>query len=164
MGKGNRLQLALFLSTYTNKIDKKGRVSVPASFRAAVKEEVFPGIIAFRSFKHQAIECCTYERMEKLSQSVDHMDAFSEAQDDFTASIFADAKELMFDSDGRVVMPKALLDHGNITDRATFVGRGATFQIWQAEAFEAFENEARTRIREAKATLKIRQDQKEKGD
>ena len=149
--------MALFLSTFVNKVDKKGRVSVPAAFRASLSAEPFQGFIAFRSHKHDAIECCSYSRMEQLSQSVDSLDLFSDEQDDFTATIFADSVQVPFDGDGRIVLPKKLLDYIGSSNEVAFVGRGATFQIWLPEKFEAAQNESRERIKQARSTLKLAQ-------
>jgi MraZ protein len=147
--------MALFLSTFVNKIDKKGRISVPATFRAALSGESFQGIVAFRSYKHQAIEACSMERMQKLCASVDDLDFFSDKQDDLASTIFADALQLPLDGDGRIILPQILLDHAGISDSAAFVGRGATFQIWMPEAFAAFQDEARARVSEQQTTLKM---------
>ena len=47
----------MFLSTYVNKVDRKGRVSVPATFRASLAAETqrFPGVIVFPSYKYPAL-------------------------------------------------------------------------------------------------------------
>lgn len=147
--------MALFLSTFVNKVDKKGRVSVPASFRAALSGESFQGFIAFRSHKHDAIECCSYSRMEQLSKSVDSLDLFSDEQDDFTATIFADSIQVPFDGDGRIVLPKALLDYLGPSPEVAFVGRGATFQLWLPDTFKAVQTASRDRIKESRSTLKL---------
>ena len=147
--------MGLFLSTFINKIDAKGRVSVPATFRSALAQESFQGLIAFRSYKYNAIECCSYTRMEMLSGSLDNLDMFSDEQDDLTATIFADALQLPFDGNGRIVLPKQLADFANISDRAAFVGRGATFQIWAPEDFEKIQNEARHRTKDRQVTLRL---------
>ena len=60
--------MRLFLSTFTNKVDKKGRVSVPATFRAALSELSFPGIVAYRSFTALCIEGCGMDFMQRLSE------------------------------------------------------------------------------------------------
>ena len=122
--------MALFLSTFINKVDRKGRVSVPAPFRAAVADQSFKGIVAFRSYREAAIEACAIDRMERLSESVDALDQFSEEQDDFASTIFADAHQLPIDGDGRIILPSALVEHAGITDAAAFVGRGGTFQVF----------------------------------
>ena len=145
----------LFLSIYFNRLDKKGRISVPASYRATLSQEGYSGFIAFRSYKFPAIECCSFSRMEQMSKSVDQLDIFSEAQDDFSAAIFADAEQIPFDGDGRIILPKDLVTFAEIEGTAAFVGRGATFQIWRPDRFEAHQNKARERIHERQATLKL---------
>jgi MraZ protein len=150
--------MTLFLSTFVNKLDKKGRVSVPASFRLALTGQSFQGIIAFRSFKLPAIEGMGMDRMQRLSASVDQLDLFSDAQDDLTASIFSDSQMLAFDGDGRVVLNQALINHAKIQDNVAFVGRGATFQIWNPHDFEVHQQEARQRILTNRETLKLKVD------
>lgn len=148
--------MGLFLSTYTNKVDSKGRVSVPATFRAALAREPFQGVVLFRSYKHDALEGCGFSRMEALSQTIDEQtDIFSESQDDITAAIFADAIQLPFDGDGRIVLPKDLVDFAGIKDRAAFVGRGKTFQLWSPESFQDFQAEARERVKQGKISLRM---------
>lgn len=150
--------MGLFLSTFTNKVDSKGRVSVPASFRASLSQEPFQGIIVYRSYKYDALECCGYSRMAQLSQTIDEQtDIFSQTQDDLTAAIFADSMQIPFDGDGRIVLPKSLCDFAGIADRAAFVGRGQTFQIWLPETFEAFQAQARARVREGGVSLRMSQ-------
>lgn len=150
--------MTLFLSTFINKLDKKGRVSVPASFRLALSGQSFQGIVAFRSYKLPSIEGMGMDRMQRLSDSVDQLDLFSEAQEDLTATIFADAQMLALDGDGRVIIPRLLLEHAQIKDAVAFVGRGATFQLWDPKNFEDHQKEARKRVQDQQATLKLRAD------
>jgi transcriptional regulator MraZ len=149
--------MALFLSTYVNKVDKKGRVSVPASFRATLSGQTFAGIVAFRSPNFPALEACGGDRMERLSRSLDDLPMFSREQDDLAALIFAGSFQLPFDGDGRIVLPEALASHAQITDRAAFIGRGPMFQIWNPDAYARFEDEARQRIQSSGATLRLSQ-------
>jgi MraZ protein len=147
--------MALFLSTFINKIDRKGRVSVPAPFRAALKGQSFRGVVAFRSYREATIEACSIDRMDELARSLDELDQFSEKQDDLASTIFADAHQLALDGDGRIILPPALLQHAGITDRAAFVGRGPTFQIWEPGAFDLHQGTARDRVRADGATLRL---------
>ena len=149
-------EVALFLSTFVNKVDRKGRISVPAPFRAALAGQVFNGIVAFRSYKQRTIEACGVDRMASLSESLDDMELFSEAQDDLASTIFADAHQLPFDGEGRIVLTPVLAEHADIADMAAFVGRGATFQIWKPEAFRAHQEQARARASSQGATLRLR--------
>ena len=148
--------MALFLSTYVNKVDRKGRVSVPASFRAALQGLSFHGIVAFRSYKDAAIIGCGIDFMERMSASVTDLDLFSDVQDDLSATIFADAHQLALDGDGRIMLPRALADHAGITESAAFVGRGDTFQIWQPDSFDKRLVDAREQAKTEGATLRVR--------
>ncbi len=90
------------------------------------------------------------DRMEKLSQHMDRFDLFSQDQDDWAASIFADAQHLAFDSEGRVTLPESMKVHANLTKEVAFVGRGPTFQLWNPEDFRIYQDAARQRIRDRK--------------
>lgn len=155
--------MALFIGTVMNKVDRKGRVSVPASFRAALAGQSFNGIIAFPSFKHKTLECCAIDFMEQLALSLYDVDTFSDQQDDLAATIFAEAHQLPFDSEGRILLPPALLAHAGIVETAAFVGQGPRFQIWEPNAQKAFYAEARERSHRQGATLKVRPPQGLKG-
>ncbi len=147
--------MALFLSTYTNKIDKKGRVSVPAAFRAALAGQNFNGFVAFRSHRLPAIEALDMSRMEAISESADGLELFSEKHEDLSATIFADAAQLAFDGEGRVMLPEILTSHAGISDMAAFAGQGRTFQIWAPETFREHQENARARAREQGMTLQL---------
>ncbi len=127
--------MALFLSTFVNKVDRKGRVSVPATFRAALGAQRFPGIVAFSSFKFPALDCCGIDRMEELSIRHELLEQFSEDYENLSA-LFSGVHELPFDGEGRIVLPAHLAAHAGITEQAAFVGQGSMFQIWEPQRFE----------------------------
>lgn len=132
----------IFLSTFVNSVDAKNRVVVPKEFRIVL--ERFNGFVAFRSHKLNAVDCFSMERMEKLSAKIDEdMDPFSTHRDSLESSIFADAVILRFDKDGRIILPELLTEHANIDQKVAFVGRGATFQIWNPELFKVHQEKAR---------------------
>ena len=147
--------MALFLSTFVNKVDKKGRVSVPAPFRTALAGQSFSGIVAFRSFKLPAIEGSGIDRMEEMSARIDALNEFSEDRDALS-SVFADSEQLAFDGEGRIILPQALCEHAGITENAAFVGLGRTFQIWEPQRFERHRDELRERARRQGTTLPTR--------
>ena len=130
--------MALFLSTFTNKIDAKGRVSVPAQFRSALSNQDFSGIVVYESFINECIEGCDISRIKRLSDSIDNLDPFSEERDAFATTILGGAIQLAVDGDGRVVLPENLLKKMAIKDKALFVGKGPTFEIWNPCAFEEY--------------------------
>ncbi len=146
--------MALFTSTFVNKVDKKGRVSVPASFRMALASQSFAGVVVFPSFVHQAIEGAGYELLERLAQSVEQFDPFTDEHDAFSTTIFGDSHQLSFDSEGRILLPEPLLSHASITTSAAFLGRGGTFQIWEPEALQAYKSDAVERARADRTALR----------
>jgi MraZ protein len=133
--------LAVFLSTYINKIDRKGRVSVPAAFRAALMPANAKGIIVYRAVKLPAIEGSGPDRAEDLSRRIDRLPELSDERDALSA-LLGELRPLDFDGEGRIV-----------SDAAVFVGCGPTFQIWEPERFRRHQDEMRTRIRERGLTL-----------
>jgi MraZ protein len=149
--------VSVYFGTFENKVDRKGRVSVPAPFRQILATSAFQGIIAFRYHTPNAMEACSLEFMERLDQSVADFDLFSEEHDDLAFNIFAESHQLPFDGEGRVILPPALLEVTGIEDRAAFVGKGATFQIWEPAALKA--RKAAARQRAPNLTLRLRRGQ-----
>lgn len=147
--------MPLFLSTYLNRIDKKGRISVPASFRTALADQPFAGIVLFRSTKHSCLEGFDYTTMAELSARLDQFDLFSDDQDDLAAAIFGDSVQLPFDSEGRVVLPEALMQHARLNNEtdAAFVGMGRKFQLWEPGALKSRRDAAAANIRTKGLTL-----------
>lgn len=147
--------MALFLSNFTNKIDKKGRVSVPAQFRQAVSNQDFMGIIVYESFVNQSIEGCDIERIRQLSDSIDDLDPFSETRDAFATAILGGSVQLPFDNEGRIILPDSLIEFANLGESATFVGKGKTFEIWKPESFSDYMKKAKDKAREDRGILRL---------
>lgn len=132
------------MDTIINKVDSKGRVSLPSDYRAIVKE-LSSEIICYRSLNSPCIEGCTEELLEKLAVDMESsLDFFSQTQDDLSNLIFGDARRFSFDSTGRILLSEKLLSHANISDIAIFVGKGRKFQIWSPENWEKEEKRIRT--------------------
>ena len=144
----------MFLSTYENKLDKKGRVSVPASFRNYLSNTGYNGIICFPSFNNQSIEAWPQDRIEKISNSIDTLNPFDEKKDYFATSILSESINLQFDSAGRILLGQKLLKHAKIKNSMLFVGQGKTFQIWEPATFEKFRANARKKANINRAGLK----------
>jgi MraZ protein len=147
--------MALFIDTFVNKIDSKGRVSVPAPFRAALSGQSFHGIVALPTFKYPALQCAGIDWMTRLSSGISTMAVFSDAHDDAASALFGDTKQLAFDGDGRITLLQPLLAHANLSDSAAFVGCGPIFEIWEPAALERRKQEARRRVLENGLSLTL---------
>ena len=150
----------MFLSTYENKLDKKGRVSVPASFRSYLSNLGYNGIICYPSFNNPSIEACSQDRIEKISSAIDSLNPFEEKRDYFATSILSESENLQFDTEGRVSLTEKLLNHAKIKNSILFVGLGKTFQIWEPKNFEKFKVFARKRAFQNRSNLKWENKQK----
>ena len=144
----------MFLSTYENKIDKKGRVSVPASFRSYLSNLGYNGVICYPSFNSKSIEVWPPDRVEKISNSIDSLNPFDEKRDYFATSILSESINLQFDGEGRISLTPKLLKHAKIRSSMVFVGQGKTFQIWEPTIFEKFKVTARKKANINRASLK----------
>lgn len=148
--------MALLVGRHINKIDRKGRVSVPKPFRAAFADQDFQGLYVYPLFKTPALEACDEAFMGRVAESLEDLDMFSDEQDDLASVILENAHALPFDPEGRIVLPPELRDYAGIDGQAVFVGRGGRMQIWNPEAYESRREAAFSRAKATNATLKLR--------
>jgi MraZ protein len=140
--------MSQFLGTHQNKLDGKGRVSIPAPFRASLRKPDGAFLAILRpSHRHACVEGWPLAAFETLDKPLGALPDFSDDQIDLAATIYADANELDIDKDGRVTLPAPLIAHAGLKDTVTFMGLGRMFQIWEPAAAEAFRNAARERQR-----------------
>jgi len=143
----------LFLSTYVNKVDRKGRVSVPATFRSTLATNREPNLlVAFPSVRLPAVECTGSDRMAEMQERIETLEQFSEEYENLSL-LFADAHPLAIDGEGRVILPERLKEHAEIAGEVAFVGLGATFQLWDPARFAQHSAAVRERARRQATTL-----------
>jgi MraZ protein len=147
--------MAQFLGTHTNRLDAKGRVSIPAPFRAVLRPNGASNatLVLRPSHTHPCIEGWPEEAFQALAKPLDTLDLFSEAHDDLAAALFAAAWPLDADKEGRIVLPEPLVAHAGLSEGVTFLGLGRIFQIWEPQAAERRLQEARERARVRALTL-----------
>ena len=148
----------MFLSTFENKLDKKGRVSVPASFRSYLSNLGYNGVICYPSFNNNCIEAWPQDRIEKISNAIDSLNPFEEKKDYFATSILSESTNLQFDSEGRILITSKLLKHAKIKNTMLFVGQGKTFQIWEPSNYEKFKVTAKRKSNIHRSSLKWEQE------
>ena len=147
--------MGVFTGTHTNKVDKKGRVSVPKTFRALFDGEPFQGVYVFPSFRQPTLEACPESFMERIVDSLEDLALFSDEQDDLSI-IVESAQRLAFDPEGRIVVPDEFRAEAGIDAEIAFVGRGRTFQMWDPASYTAARKPAFERAKARGLTLKLR--------
>lgn len=124
----------MYLATVVNNLDAKGRVSVPADFRATATHELFHGIIVWPALNGgHYLEGAGYARMLRIQAALAKLPPYSEERQALQDGIFGESRKLSFDTNGRVTMPKDLLEVLQIEKEIAFVGVGSSFQIWNPQ-------------------------------
>ena len=124
----------MFLSTSHNKIDKKGRVSVPRNFRTYLDLEG-GSLILFKSLQLKCIEGTTLKRISQYVEAIDEIDVMSKDAS-ILRMMMADSFEIKYDNEGRINIPESLLSYADINDIAVFTGIGKSFMIWSDSEYE----------------------------
>jgi len=146
----------LFFSTYVNKVDRKGRVSVPAAFRSTIATNRQPNlVVAFPSLRVPAVECTGSNRIEEMQERIDTLEQFSDEYENLT-QIFADSHPMTMDPEGRIVLPEQLKQYAGISCDVAFVGLGAMFHLWDPARYEEHRAAIRERSRRQGTTLPAR--------
>ena len=152
-----------FLGTHQNRLDAKGRVSVPASFRAVLRSHngtngngsaaTTTQLVLRPSHQHPCIEAWPPAEFHGLAQSLNRYELFSPEHEDMAAAIYAEAYPVESDKEGRIILPEHLVSYAGLTESVVFMWLGRTFQIWEPAAAERRRAEARERARARGFTL-----------
>lgn len=137
-----------YLGTFTNRIDDKGRVSVPAPFRTSLAQENMQSVIVFPSLHGPYLECADRAYWQVLQGRIGAMDPLSKERQAFGRVIAANAQEIPFDANGRIVLPENLRQYAEVVGEACFAGVGDKFEIWQSERFSRAQAKARVALRD----------------
>lgn len=136
-----------FVSNTTLRLDAKGRVSIPAAFRAVLARDGFDGLYCYPALDHPAVDAGGNALLVQIEALIGRFPPYSEEREEFLVALYGRSETLKIDGEGRVVLTDELKTHGGITDSVAFVGLGHKFQIWEPQ---------RLRAHLAKATATVR--------
>ena len=142
-----------FVSTFTNRLDAKGRVSIPAPFRAVLAVDGFDGLYCCPTLDQQAFDAGGNRLRQVIGASLANFEPFSDDHELLSTTLIGDSEILKIDQDGRVVLSDTIKAHAGIADRVTFVGQGYKFQLWEPGRFAAYREEAKNRLRDLRKRL-----------
>jgi MraZ protein len=135
-----------FLSNAVNRIDAKGRVSVPAHFRTVLQKRGYAELYALRALEMPAMDVGGLDLLDRYEQRIALEDPFLQTADDMSFFAHGDGTFLKLDQDGRITVTDFIREHTGITGEVAFVGRGTFFQIWEPGRLAAYGQEARARL------------------
>ncbi len=142
-----------FVSTYTNKVDAKGRVSVPAQYRAVLAVDGFDGIYCCPTLDRQAVDAGGNRFREAIRGNLANFEPFSEDHEFLSTTLIGESEILKLDSEGRVILTETLREYAGLGERVTFVGQGYKFQIWEPDRFTQYREEAKNHLRDLRRKL-----------
>lgn len=145
-----------YVSHYTNRLDAKGRVSIPAPFRAVLARDGFDGLYVHPSIDQEALDCGGHALLREIDGLLSGLSPYSEERDLFSTALIGTSEILKVDSEGRAILTENLKSYAAIANEVTFVGHGHKFQIWEPGRFRAHLEEARSRVRELRRQLSSR--------
>ena len=139
-----------FVGKFLNKIDKKGRVSVPALWRPKLLGTEFSGIVAQLTNGYCSVDGYSKKYLERYQDWLDKQDPLLEGNE-YEATLIFGSSMLPFDKEGRVLLPDLLRKKAQLINDALFVGMGRRFRIWEPSSFEKYENKAREYMKNRKS-------------
>jgi transcriptional regulator MraZ len=145
-----------FVSNFTNRLDAKGRVSIPAPFRAVMARDGFEGLYVHPALDTPALDAGGNRLLGEIDAFLSTLSPYSDERDQLSTALFGTSEILKVDPEGRVSLTESVKSHAGVTDTVTFVGLGHKFQIWEPERFRAHLEGARARVRELKRSLSTR--------
>jgi len=136
-----------FVANCTSRLDAKGRVSIPAAFRAVLSRDGFDGLYCYPSLDQHAIDAGGHALLAEIERLIARFAPYSEQREELLVALYGRSETLKIDSEGRVVLTDMLKSHAGIGEAATFVGLGHRFQIWEPERFRAHLENATITVR-----------------
>jgi MraZ protein len=142
-----------FVSHFSLRLDAKGRVSIPASFRAVLARDGFVGLYCYPALDRPALDAGGNALLKEIETLIVGFPPYSEEREQFSTALFGTSEVLKTDGEGRVVLTEPLKMHADIKDEVTFAGLGHKFQIWEPGRFRAELAEATEKVRALKKQL-----------
>lgn len=129
---GTRGAGSIFSGTLDGTFDaRKGRLSVPSPLRAVLAAKGSMEIVGRRSEHGPCIEMWPRPVFDEMvERRVGSLDPFSAEYNDIADRLVSEAHALSIDGEGRVVLPRDLVDHAGLNGEIAYTGRVSFFQIW----------------------------------
>ena len=145
-----------FVSNFSLRLDSKGRVSIPAPYRAVLARDGFDGLYCYPSLDRPALDAGGNALLADIQALITLFPPYAEEREQFSAALYGTSEVLKVDGEGRVILTEALKSHAGIADAVAFAGLGHKFQIWEPERFRAELAEATAKVRALKKQLSSR--------
>jgi MraZ protein len=123
----------MFLGEYQHSLDAKGRVSLPAKFRSQMTGKV---VVAKGLDKNLYVYQA--DEYEKFVDELVARNEFNASVRRIRAFFTGGAEETDLDSAGRIAIKPGLREHAGLGKDVAVIGNGTRIEIWDAEAWQAY--------------------------
>jgi MraZ protein len=124
----------MFLGRFAHNLDEKGRLAVPARFRASLDE----GLVLTRGMD-RCVAAYPMAAWDELAGKIATLPMTDPNARQFRRMVFAEAANLTLDRQGRVVVPPELRAYAGIERDAVVIGVHTSFEIWSPSGWDAMQ-------------------------
>jgi len=126
-----------FIGEYTVKVDDKGRLILPSSFKSVISVDDLR-LVVKRDLFSNCLEMFTYEEWAKESEKVkSRLNFFNREHSQFWREYMRDRAVVEPDEKlGRISIPKRLLEQIGVEREVVFAGNDHKIEIWAKENFQ----------------------------
>ena len=124
------------IGTYECKIDVKGRLLIPSAFKKQLAPVIPKGFVLKRAVFQNCLELYPLAQWEKLIRKVNSLNRFKKKNNDFIRRFTAGVKFIELDGNGRLLIPKDLIEFSNINRDVTLSTSVNIIEIWDKSSYE----------------------------
>tara|TARA_B100001758_G_scaffold223360_1_gene213980 strand:+ start:68 stop:523 length:456 start_codon:yes stop_codon:yes gene_type:complete len=128
--------LNYLIGTYECKIDVKGRLLIPSAFKKQLAPVIAKGFVLKRAVFQNCLELYPLEEWEDLIKKVNSLNRFKKKNNDFIRRFTAGVKFIELDTNGRLLIPKDLIEFSNINREVTLSSSVNIIEIWDKVSYE----------------------------
>ncbi len=114
-------------------------MSIPSKFRDTLDEAEGGRIIISKTLRESCLTAYTLEDWEGLLEKISRVSTTKEAVMYYRRHVIGSAEECQIDAQGRILVPAHLREHAGLEKKCQLVGIGTRFEIWNEEAYEAYQ-------------------------
>ena len=124
------------IGTYECKIDVKGRLLIPSAFKKQLAPVIPKGFVLKRAAFQNCLELYPLAQWEELIKKVNSLNRFKKKNNDFIRRFTAGVKFIELDGNGRLLIPKDLIEFSNIKREVTLSTSVNIIEIWDKSSYE----------------------------
>ena len=133
-----------FIGTYECKADIKGRIMLPSALKKQLSSKLDRGFVLKRAQFNHSLELYPLHEWEELMNRINKLNRFNKKNIDFIRRFTAGVRFIEIDVSGRILIPKDLINHAQISSNVVVSSAVNILEIWDKVLYETAINDAKT--------------------